>query len=217
MPKGVSTARYDKSLLKRNKASNEQLMSPHPNARNLLDREKDRWLLVKWVADGMTYKAVAEKLHELNPKYTLTAQAVHDEVEKALIEWKRDNMDNIEAYIARELWRISEIEKIVMQNFEMSKKGFSPKEYAALMKRGLTPDEIDEMYKEREMAGDPHYLDILLNLQSQRMRLLGISKGNDVPRNAIVQYNFNNINDSALEKMADMLQDSKYKELAEEQ
>lgn len=213
MPKGI----YDRTLLKKNRASKAELLSPHPNARNILDREKDRWLAVKMVAQGATYQQVADKIHELNPEYTITKEGVRLEVEKALIDWKRENMENIDAYIAKELWRINEIEKIVMKNFEMSKKGFSPKDYAALMKRGMTPDEIDEMYKDREMAGDPHYLDILLNLQTQRMRLLGINKGNDVAQNTIVQYNFNNIGEDALEKMADMLQDSKYKELAEEQ
>jgi hypothetical protein len=213
MPKGI----YDRTLLKKNRASKAELLIPHPNARNILDREKDRWLAVKMVAQGATYQQVADKIHELNPEYTITKEGVRLEVEKALIDWKRENMENIDAYIAKELWRINEIEKIVMKNFEMSKKGFSPKDYAALMKRGMTPDEIDEMYKDREMAGDPHYLDILLNLQTQRMRLLGINKGNDVAQNTIVQYNFNNIGEEALEKMADMLQDSKYKELAEEQ
>ncbi len=213
MPKGI----YDRTLLKKNRASKAELLIPHPNARNILDREKDRWLAVKMVAQGATYQQVADKIHELNPEYTITKEGVRLEVEKALIDWKRENMENIDAYIAKELWRINEIEKIVMKNFEMSKKGFSPKDYAALMKRGMTPDEIDEMYKDREMAGDPHYLDILLNLQTQRMRLLGINKGNDVAQNTIVQYNFNNIGEDALEKMADMLQDSKYKELAEEQ
>lgn len=213
MPKG----NYDRSLAKRNKASRAQLMRSHPNARNILDQEKDRWLAVKMVAQGHTYKEVSEKLHELNPEYTITPQGVRDSVEKALVDWKRDNMDNIDAYIAKELWRINEIEKLVMENFENSKKGFSPKEYAAMMKAGLTPDEVDAMYAERELAGDPHYLDILLNLQNQRMRLLGINKGNDVATQTIVSYNFNGIGDNALEKMADMLQDAKYKELAEEQ
>lgn len=213
MPKG----HYDRTLLKRNRASKAELIVPHPNARNLLDREKDRWFAVKMVAQGMTYKQVAEKIHELNPEYTITAEGVRLEVEKALIDWKRENMENIDAYIAKELWRINEIEKLVMENFEMSKKGFSPKDYAAMMKRGMTPDEVDEMYKDRELAGDPKFLDILLNLQTQRMRLLGINKGNDVAQNTIVQYNFNNIGEDALEKMADMLQDTKYKEIAEEQ
>lgn len=213
MPKG----HYDRTLLKRNRASKAELMVPHPNARNLLDREKDRWFAVKMVAQGMTYKQVAEKIHELNPEYTITAEGVRLEVEKALVDWKRENMENIDAYIAKELWRINEIEKLVMENFEMSKKGFSPKDYSAMMKRGMTPDEVDEMYKDRELAGDPKFLDILLNLQTQRMRLLGINKGNDVAQNTIVQYNFNNIGEDALEKMADMLQDTKYKEIADEQ
>lgn len=213
MPKGI----YDRTLLKHGKATRAQLAKATHNSRNFLDREKDRWYAVKRVAQGATYQQVADEIHELNPEYTISGEGVRVEVEKALIDWKRENMGNIDAYIAKELWRINEIEKIVMTNFEMSKKGFSPKEYAALMKRGMTPDEIDEMYKDREMAGDPHYLDILLNLQNQRMRLLGINKGNDVASQTVINYQFNGIGDDALEKMADMLQDTKYAEIAEEQ
>lgn len=213
MPKGV----YDREKVVRKKASRKQLMVPRPNARNLLDREKDRWICVKLVAQGATYAEVAEKLHELNPEYKITPEKIQAEVEKALIDWKRENMDKIDVYITKEVLRLEMLEKEVMENFELSKKAFRPQDYAAMMKRGLTPDEIDEIYATRPLAGDPRYLDTLLHLQMQRMRLLGITKGNDVAQQTIVQYNFNNIGDDALERMADALQDTKYAELADEQ
>lgn len=187
------------------------------NSRNLLDREKDRWICVQLVAQGATYAEVAEKLHELNPQYNVPAEAIRDEVEKALIDWKRDNMDKIDLYITKEVIRLEELEKEVMRNFELSRKSFRPQDYAALMKRGLTPDEIDDIYKDRELAGDPRYLDVILNIQKQRMRLLGITKGNDVAQQTIVNYNFGEISDDALARMADSLQDTKYTQIIDEQ
>lgn len=187
------------------------------NSRNLLDREKDRWICVQLVAQGATYAEVAEKLHELNPQYNVPADAIRDEVEKALIDWKRDNMDKIDLYITKEVIRLEELEKEVMRNFELSRKSFRPQDYAALMKRGLTPDEIDDIYKDRELAGDPRYLDVILNIQKQRMRLLGITKGNDVAQQTIVNYNFGEISDDALARMADSLQDTKYTQIIDEQ
>lgn len=189
-------------------------MVPHPNARNLLDREKDRWICVKLVAQGATYAEVAEKLHELNPEYNVQPEYIRAEVEKALIDWKRENMDKIDLYITKEILRLEMLEKEVMENFELSKRCFRPQDYASMMKRGLTPDEIDEIYKTRPLAGDPRYLDTLLHIQMQRMRLLGITKGNDVASQTIVNYQFNGIGDEALEKMADLLQDAKYNEMA---
>lgn len=213
MPKGV----YDRSKVVPKKATRKQLMVATYNSRNLLDREKDRWICVQLVAQGATYAEVAEKLHELNPQYNVPAEAIRDEVEKALIDWKRDNMDKIDLYITKEVIRLEELEKEVMRNFELSRKSFRPQDYAALMKRGLTPDAIDDIYKDRELAGDPRYLDVILNIQKQRMRLLGITKGNDVAQQTIVNYNFGEISDDALARMADSLQDTKYTQIIDEQ
>ena len=213
MPKGI----YDRTNIEQKKATRKQLMVPYPGARNILDKEKDRWVCVKLVAQGATYEEVSEKLHELNPEYKIAPETVQREVEQALIDWKRENMDKIDVYIAKEVLRLEMLEKEVMANFELSKKCFRPQDYAAMMKRGLTPDEIDEIYATRPLAGDPRYLDTLLHLQMQRMRLLGITKGNDVASQTIVNYQFNGIGDDALEKMADLLQDAKYQEIVEEQ
>lgn len=212
MPKGV----YDHRNVEHHKATRKQLMVVR-GKRNEIDMDKDTWYAVKRIANGATYQQVADELNERNPEYSLSREAVRNDVERAMVEWKKENMANIDAYIARDLMRIEEIERKVMEEFELSKHSLRPNEYASLMKRGLTPDEIDDMYRDRPMAGDPRYLDTLLRLQHQRMHLLGIDKGNDVAQQTIVNYQFNGIGDDALEKMADMLQDNKYRELADEQ
>ena len=85
------------------------------------------------------------------------------------------------------------------------------------MKRGYTAEEIDQLYEERGgMAGDPRYLDTLLRLQKQRMDLLGLSHGNDVAQQTVVNYNFADIDINDLSAIADKLQDNKKNEIDEQ-
>src|SRR5574344_163405 len=140
--------------------------------RNLIDREKDAWFAVGELAKGKTYREITQELNDKNG-YNLSHVQVWHDIEEILVEWKRENMANIDAFIAKELPR--------------------PNEYASLMKRGMLPEEIDYMYEERGgMAGDPRYLETLLHLQKQRMDLMGLSQGTDVAQNTIVQYNCGN-------------------------
>lgn len=199
------------------KARRSQLIVKRGNNhnRNLIDREKDAWFAVGELARGKTYREIAQELNDKNG-YNLSHVQVWHDIEEVLVEWKRENMENIDAFIAKELARLEEIESIVMKNFEKSKLP-RPNEYASLMKRGLTAEEIDEMYDERGgMAGDPRYLETLLHLQKQRMDLLGISHGTDVAQNTIVQYNFGDTGVDELAKIADVLQDNKKSEIDEQ-
>lgn len=198
----------------RERAKKSDLVITNPRAkRNKIDREKDVWYAVAELAKGKTYREIANELNAMNG-YSISHMEVWHDIEQALVEWKRENMDNIDAFIAKELARLEEIESIVMKNFEKSKLP-RPAEYAAMMKRGLTPEEIDEVYTERGgMAGDPRYIDTLLRVQAQRMRLLGINKGSDVAQNnTIIQYNMNGVNLGDLASLADRLQDAKYNEI----
>lgn len=190
------------------KAKRSQLVVRRGNNhnRNLIDREKDAWFAVGELAKGKTYREIAQELNDKNG-YNLSHVQVWHDIEEILVEWKRENMENIDAYIAKDLARLEEIESIVIKNFEKSKLP-RPNEYASLMKRGMLPEEIDKMYEERGgMAGDPRYLETLLHLQRQRMDLLGIGKGNDVPQNTVVAYQFNNVDLSTLSELADKMQD----------
>ena len=55
----------------------------------------------------------------------------------------------------------------------------------------------------------------LVNMKTlmQKMKILGIDKGYDVPVNAVVNYNFGALNEAQLAAMADKLQDAKAAEL----
>ena len=192
------------------RASRSMLEVPIGAKRNQLDIEKDTWWAVAELAKGKTYREIAKELSEKNG-YSISYVQIWHDINDALIAWKRENLENIDAYIARDLARLEQIEAIVLQNFEKSKLP-RPLEYAALMKRGLTMDEIDEMYAARGgMAGDPRYLETLLHLQAQRMRLLGLDKGADVQQNTIINYSFGNASLEELGRLADQLQDNKRK------
>ena len=194
------------------RAERHQLVVGGQGHRTELDREQDVWYAVAELAKGKSYREIATALSE-KKGYHIAFQQVYKDVQEVLVEWKRQNMENIDAYIAKDLARLEEIERIVLQNFEKSKLP-RPNEYASLMKRGMTAEEIDQMYEERGgMAGDPRYLETLLHLQRQRMDLLGIGKGNDVPQNTIVQYNFGDAGVEELSKIADALQDQHQKHI----
>lgn len=194
------------------RAERHQLVVGGQGHRTELDREQDVWFAVAELAKGKSYREIAQALTE-RKGYHIAFQQVYKDVQEVLVEWKRQNMENIDAYIAKDLARLEEIERIVLQNFEKSKLP-RPNEYASLMKRGYTAEEIDEMYEARGgMAGDPRYLETLLHLQKQRMDLLGISKGNDVPQQTVVAYQFNNVDLSDLASVADKLQDSHQKSI----
>lgn len=194
------------------RATRSQLVVGGQGHRTELDREQDVWFAVAELAKGKSYREIASELTE-RKGYHIAFQQVYKDVQEVLVEWKRENMANIDAYIAKDLARLEEIERIVLQNFEKSKLP-RPNEYASLMKRGYTAEEIDQMYEERGgMAGDPRYLETLLHLQRQRMDLLGIGRGNDVPQNTVVAYQFNNVDLSTLTELADKLQDDKSKQI----
>lgn len=197
------------------KAERHQLVVGGQGHRTELDREQDVWYAVAELAKGKSYREIASALSE-KKGYHIAFQQVYKDVQEVLVEWKRQNMENIDAYIAKDLARLEEIERIVLQNFEKSKLP-RPNEYASLMKRGMTAEEIDEMYEERGgMAGDPRYLETLLHLQRQRMDLLGIGRGNDVPQQTIINYGFNDVDLKDLVGVVDKLQD-KHKIIIDEQ
>lgn len=197
------------------KAERHQLVVGGQGHRTELDREQDVWYAVAELAKGKSYREIAAALTE-KKGYHIAFQQVYKDVQEVLVEWKRQNMENIDAYIAKDLARLEEIERIVLQNFEKSKLP-RPNEYASLMKRGMTAEEIDDMYAERGgMAGDPRYLETLLHLQRQRMDLLGIGRGNDVPQQTIINYGFNDVDLKDLVGVVDKLQD-KHKIIIDEQ
>lgn len=195
------------------RASGKDLFVRGNNTRNALQYKVDEHWLVREVAKGRMYKDIAEDLNRQNG-YTISAKEVGNMVQNVIVEWKRENMSNIDAVIGKELAKIELVEQKIWEDYEKS-KGLRAVDYAALMKRGMSIEEIDKMFKGR-MPGNPDYFEALLHCQMQKLRILGIDKGYDVPTNTVVNYNFGSLNDAQLAAMADRLQDAKAAELLRE-
>lgn len=191
-------------------------LTPHGREhRNMLDSSKDMWFIMREVAKGRTYADIAEWLTELNG-YKVQAGGVYTAVRRAMLEWKRDNLKNIDGFIACELGKLEELEAKVLADYERSRVP-KPQEYAALLKQGMTLEEIDAWYEKKGgYAGDPTYLDKLLSLQQRRMKMLGIDAGNDVPQTTIVNYGFDIKDLGELSAIVGNMQDRKHDDLYEE-
>lgn len=182
--------------------------------RNELQMAADDWWVVNQVGAGKTYKAIADELNLMRPGLNISPEGVRLEVQRCMVEWKRENMENIDAIIGKELVRLEGIEETVYADYERS-KNLKAVDYGTLLKRGLTVEEIEEMFQGK-IAGDPRYLEVLLHVQKQKLQLLGLNKGNDVKQQTIVAYQFNGMSDEALAKMADGLQDKMFHEMTDD-
>lgn len=181
--------------------------------RSILEKEIDQHWLMREVAKGRAYKEIAEEMN-LTCAYKVTEGDLYKMTREMLVEWKRENMGNIDAVIGKELARIEMLEAKVLEDYEKS-KNLRAVDYAALLKRGFTIDEIDEMFKGKT-PGNPQFLETILHCQMQKLKILGIDKGYDVPTNTVVNYNFGALNEAQLAAMADKLQDAKAAELMRE-
>lgn len=197
------------SNAKGTKASKEML-DRGPQKRNELERVSDRHWMVLELAKGKTYREIAEMM-SVKGSVVISDKQVRYDIEQAIADWKRENMGNIDAVIGRELARIELLERKVMEDYEKS-KNLRAVEYAAMLKRGFTMDEIDQMFAGK-VPGNPQFMETMLHLQMQKLKILGIDKGNDVPTNTIVQYNFGSLNEAQLAAMADRMQEAKAAEL----
>ncbi len=131
---------------------------------------------------------------------------------EALEMWREANIGAMDDMISREMMRIDNLEEVVMRDYENSKRSLKPMEYAALMARGLSMDEIDECFASRPQSGDPRYLDTLLRIGMQRMRLIGAVGRSDRRKQTINQYNFGSLSEEDMRRIVGDMQDGKYRE-----
>lgn len=193
--------------------ASKEMLDRGTQKRNELERMSDSHWMVLELAKGKTYKEIADMM-AVKGSVAISVSQVRYDIEQAVVEWKRENMGNIDAVIGRELARIELLERKVMEDYEKS-KNLRAVEYAAMLKRGFTMDEIDQMFAGK-VPGNPQFMEVLMHLQMQKLKILGIDKGNDVPTNTIVQYNFGALNEAQLAAMADRMQDAKAAEMLRE-
>lgn len=184
---------------------------------------------------GYTYKEISERLNEENARrgvgYTISKQMVYWDMQQLLIEWKRERLDNIDDYVTQELRKLDKMEVELWEAWERSKTGKTREKNRqnAKPRRVLEDGDNPEYYGYEETttetsAGNPRFLDLLLNVQQRRAKMLGFdapikveipgiekSINGDAP-----QYDVSAIPEDLLFAVADKLQTAEYKkQLAE--
>lgn len=184
---------------------------------------------------GYTYREISERLNEENARrgvgYTITKQMVYWDMQQLLIEWKRERMENIDDYVTQELRKLDKMEVELWKAWERSKTGKlrEKNRQNAKPRKVLEDGDNPEYYGYEETttetsAGNPRFLDLLLNVQQRRAKMLGFdapikvdipglkeNTNSDAPK-----YDVAAIPEDLLFAVADKLQTAEYKkQLAE--
>ena len=141
------------------KATKEQLIVGGQGHRTELDREQDVWFAVAELAKGRTYREIAQMISE-KKGYHLAHQQVYKDIQEVLIEWKRENMQNIDAFIAREVARLEEIERRVLSDYEKFLTQINEDYNNALKCKELLDKTIEDIAKNGET-----YMQTIRNLE----------------------------------------------------
>ena len=198
-------------------------------------RESDLAFCSNLFLRGYTYREISERLNEGNARrgvgYTITKQMVYWDMQQLLIEWKRERMENIDDYVTQELRKLDKMEVELWEAWERSKTGKlrEKNRQNAKPRKVLEDGDNPEYYGYEETttetsAGNPRFLDLLLNVQQRRAKMLGFdapikveipgiekSINGDAP-----QYDVSAIPEDLLFAVADKLQTAEYKkQLAE--
>lgn len=134
---------------------------------------------------GYTYREIVAALNDDLAKrkagYTISLAMVYYDLQQTLIEWKRERMDNIDDYVTQELRKLDKMEVELWEAWEKSKTGKErvKNRTSAKPRKVLTEEEkttdwygYDETTNETS-AGNPRFLDLLLNVQQRRAKMLG--------------------------------------------
>lgn len=172
---------------------------------NSSKKERQRAMVARRVLAG---KSDAEIVEETG----MSKGAVVRDRRAMVAEWRARNVGEIGDMIVGEMMRIENLEEVVMREFEMSRESLTPIEYAALMGRGMSMEEIDEEMRKRERVGNPKYLEMLMGLSGMRMKLIGAIGGNDNRKQSMVQYNFGSLSEEEMRRIVGKMQDEKFEE-----
>lgn len=196
--------------------------------------EEQRIYDVRFCADlflrGYSYREIADALNrDLSARgvgYTISFQMVYYDLQQCLIEWKRDRLETIDEYVTQELRKLDKVEVELWEAWERSKTGKlrEKNRQNAKPRKVLEDGDNPEYYGYEETttetsAGNPRFLDLLLNVQQRRAKMLGFdapikveipgiekSINGDAP-----QYDVSAIPEDLLFAVADKLQTAEYK------
>ena len=176
---------------------------------------------------GYPYREIAKRLNDDLAKrkmdYRLTESMVYYDLQKLLISWKRDQLESIDQYVTLELQKLDKMETEAWNAWELSKqkktKNKTKKAGNGLMGRQIMTEEATET-----TSGNPRYLDLLLNVQHRRAKMLGFDAPIkiDIPgvnvtvNNENERFNAESIPDDLLFAVADKLQSAEYAKILAE-
>lgn len=202
--------------------------------------EEQRYYDIAFCSDlflrGYTYRDIVAELNaDLKKRgiaYTISLAMVYYDLQQCLIEWKRERLDNIDDYVTQELQKLDKMEVELWEAWENSKIGKRREKNrtSAKPRKVLTEDEkTADWYGYNETtnetsAGNPRFLDLLLNVQQRRAKMLGydapvkieIPGYNAASGEDKETYNVKAIPDDLLFAVVDKIQDSKFAEILEE-
>mgnify|MGYP000004982034 CR=1 FL=1 len=134
---------------------------------------------------GYTYREIVAALNDDLAKrkagYTISLAMVYYDLQQTLIEWKRERLENIDEYVTQELRKLDAMEQQAWEAWEASKTGKQRTKEKTNKGRPIKTDAEDgypEYYGYNETAtetsaGNPRFLDLLLNIQQRRAKMLG--------------------------------------------
>lgn len=208
---------------------NKTRKPPGYNKRNAEQRQYDILFCSNLFLRGFSYREIQsqlnEHLKEREADYTLSLPMVYYDLQQALIEWKRERFDNIDDYITQELKKLDKMEAEAWGAWEASKQGKSKTKTRNSKKPNKIDAEVnDPSYygyteeAEETSSGNPRFLDLLLNIQHRRAKLLGFdapikvdvagnsrAEGGDRPK-----YDANAVPDDLLFAVVDKMQQSTF-------
>lgn len=196
--------------------------------------EEQRIYDVRFCADlflrGYSYREIADALNrDLAARgvgYTISFQMVYYDLQQCLIEWKRERLETIDEYVTQELRKLDKMEVELWEAWERSKTGkLREKNRQNAKPRKVLEDGDNPAYYGYEetttetSAGNPRFLDLLLNVQQRRAKMLGFDAPIKVEIPGIEksincdapQYDVSAIPEDLLFAVADKLQTAEYK------
>lgn len=221
--------------MKKNNTGNRSRKPAGYNKRTEEQRDYDIAFCSNLFLRGYTYREIGAALNDdlakRNAGYTISLAMVYYDLQQTLIEWKRERLDNIDDYVTQELRKLDKMEVELWEAWERSKTGKTrgKNRQNAKPRKVLEDGDNPEYYGYEETttetsAGNPRFLDLLLNVQQRRAKMLGFdapikveipgierSINGDAP-----QYDVSAIPEDLLFAVADKLQTAEYKkQLAE--
>lgn len=189
--------------------------------------EFDRAFCADLFLRGYPYREIAKRLNDDLAKrkmeYRLTESMVYYDIQQLLIAWKRDQLESIDQYVTAELQKLDKMETEAWNAWELSKqkktKNKTKKAGNGLMGRQIMTEKATET-----TSGNPRYLDLLLNIQHRRAKMLGfdapikiaIPGVNVTVNNENERFNAESIPDDLLFAVADKLQSAEYAKILAE-